>query len=125
MTESIQNTVKSVKAKRTKAPISNDPMSCLQKAITVKSLATVKKLLEEGKGQLKAADLVTAMGSVRLMRHAIWAARYSGLKMVPLREGRKIISYVNTLSESTPQTKHIPKDMKPLWKSWATAPITA
>lgn len=116
--------VKALKVK-VKAPKSSDPLSPLKTKVTAKALAAVKQLLEEGKGRLKPEDLVALVGSVRSMRHAIWAGRYSGLKLVPLREGKKVVAYVNTLSETTPQTKHIPKDMKSHWKvSVAVRPTT-
>lgn len=92
-----------------------DPMSPTKTPISSLGLKTVLALLERGNGKFLLSDLDAVLGSRRQSRNAVWVARYSGIKLDAIRVGRKVESYVNTITTDRPQTKHIPKVHKPHW----------
>lgn len=100
-----------------------DPMSPTKTKTSVLVLNTIKTLLERGNGRVNVSDLEAALGSMRQARHAVWLARYSGIKLNAIRVGRKVESYVNTITVDSPQTKHIPNVHKPHWNNMTSMKI--
>lgn len=95
----------------------NDPLAPTKTKTGASCLDAVKQLLKEGNGRIEIATLSAKVGGARRVRHAIWIARYAGIKLTAVRKGRVAEAYVQTTVADTPQTKAIPAAYKPHWNA--------
>jgi len=116
MTADVLEATATPKQKPAKTPKALNPLSPTETKTSALCLAAVRELLVAGKGRFTLSGLSAKVGGTRRARHAIWIARYAGLKLDVVRNGRKAAEYVNSITTNVPQTKAIPAKFREAWK---------
>lgn len=121
----VQKQLRGYMSKTKQTQLTLDPMAPTKTKTSVACLELLKALLKAGNGKVSVKDLAAKVGGPRRGRHAVWLARYVGIKLDPVRNGRVVEAYVHTGTYDVPQTKHIPVVFKSHWHSVREAKAAA